>query len=126
MAQEPITHEQQIACVRRELAMRKNVYPAWIKNGRMKQEKADHEIAALQAVHDALTKGHPEWDLIEQLREPEGHSVTLVCDNPDFNGQPNAKVLVCGDWTGWEERTFTGETVLAALKAALDERAEIG
>lgn len=52
---EPITLEQQLASVRRELAMRKNVYPKWVKAGRMKQEVADHEIAAMQAVHDTIT-----------------------------------------------------------------------
>jgi len=49
-----ITVMDQIRCVRRELAMRQNAYPKWVKSGRMKQEDADKEIAALQAVHDSL------------------------------------------------------------------------
>lgn len=49
-----ITLDQQIACVRRELAMRKRVYAKWVQNGRMKQETATHEIDAMQAVHDTL------------------------------------------------------------------------
>lgn len=48
--------ERQIACVRRELAMRKNVYPKWVAAKRMKQETADAEISALQATHDTLTE----------------------------------------------------------------------
>lgn len=48
------TLDLQLAAVRREIAMRKNVYPKWVKDGRMKQEKADSEIAAMQAVHDTL------------------------------------------------------------------------
>lgn len=51
----PVTIDQQIASVRRELAMRKNAYPKWVANGRMKQEAADKELAAMQAVHDSLT-----------------------------------------------------------------------
>ena len=49
------TLEAQITCVRRELAMRKNVYPKWVQSGRMKPEAADHEINCMQAVHDTLT-----------------------------------------------------------------------
>lgn len=49
-----ITLDVQLAAVRREIALRKNVYAGWVKSGRMKQEKADSEIAAMQAVHDTL------------------------------------------------------------------------
>lgn len=49
------TLEAQIVCVRRELAMRKNVYPKWVASGRMKPEAADHEINCMQAVHDTLS-----------------------------------------------------------------------
>lgn len=54
------TIAQQITCVRRELAMRKNVYPKWVQSGRMKAEAADHEIHCLQAVHDTLTELQPK------------------------------------------------------------------
>jgi hypothetical protein len=50
------TLEAQITCIRRELAMRKNVYPKWVMSGRMKPEAADHEISCMQAVHDTLTE----------------------------------------------------------------------
>lgn len=49
-----ITLEQQIACVRRELALRQRVYPKWVATSRMKQAEADKELAAMQAVHDTL------------------------------------------------------------------------
>lgn len=62
------------------------------------------------------------WNLVEAMRAPEGHSITLVCDNPDFNGQPNNAVDCCGEWTGWDERRFTGETILEALEAAYEAR----
>ncbi len=48
------TLEAQVACVRRELALRKGVYPKWVQSGRMKPEEADHQINCMQAVHDTL------------------------------------------------------------------------
>jgi hypothetical protein len=50
------TIAEQIACVRRELALRKNFYPKWVQSGRMKAEAADHEIACMQAIHDTLAE----------------------------------------------------------------------
>lgn len=72
----------------------------------------------LIAAAGAVTLAAEAWPLIEALRGPEGHTVTLVCDNPDFGPGPNAKVIVCGDWTGWDDREYPGDTVLDALKAA--------
>lgn len=63
-------------------------------------------------------------ELINTLRMDEGNSVTLMCDNPDFNGQPNCAIECCGYWTGWNERRFTGETVLEALRSAAAARRE--
>jgi hypothetical protein len=54
------TLDEQIACVRRELAMRINVYPKWVKSGRMKPETADHEINCMQSIHDRLTS---PWEM---------------------------------------------------------------
>lgn len=42
--------DQQIAAVAREIAMREGVYPKWVAAGKMKQEKADHELAAMKQV----------------------------------------------------------------------------
>ncbi len=55
MIAQEYTLEAMIACVRRELAMRKNVYPKWVQSGRMKAEEADHQINCMQAVHDTLS-----------------------------------------------------------------------
>lgn len=49
-----MTLDQQIACVKREIALRERVYPGWVSKGSMKQEKADHEIAAMKAVLQTL------------------------------------------------------------------------
>ncbi len=57
MSDQPITLDQQIQCVRRELALRKRVYPKWVKEGgRMTEREAEKEIAHMQAVHDTLMK----------------------------------------------------------------------
>jgi hypothetical protein len=48
------TIEAQIACVRRELALRKRVYAKRVLERKMKPEEADHELACMQAVHDTL------------------------------------------------------------------------
>lgn len=44
----PITKEEMLAELRRELSMRESVYPKWIASGKLKQEVADHRIAALR------------------------------------------------------------------------------
>lgn len=69
------------------------------------------------------TDGTAEWGLVNLLREAEGDSVTLICDNPDFNGQPNAKVICNGWWTDWQDREFADDTVLGALRAAITQKA---
>lgn len=59
--------DQQLAAVRREIALRRNVYPRWVAGGRMKQEKADAEIATMQAVHDALSETPHRDELVAAL-----------------------------------------------------------
>ena len=44
------TLQQQIECVKREISMRKRVYPNWIGAKKLKQEKADYEIACMESV----------------------------------------------------------------------------
>ncbi len=60
---------------------------------------------------------------VDVLREAEGSTVTFVSDNPDFNGQPNAKVICNGAWTGWEDREFVAATIIGALRLALADQA---
>jgi len=52
----PITLDDQIAAVKREIAMRERVYPREIGNGRMTQKLADRELALMQAVLNTLTE----------------------------------------------------------------------
>lgn len=46
------TAKDKLACAEREVGMRKRVYPAWVRAGRMTQADADREIAAMQAIAD--------------------------------------------------------------------------
>lgn len=40
----------QVRAAKRELALRRNVYPRRLRFGRMTQEEADREIAAMEAI----------------------------------------------------------------------------
>jgi hypothetical protein len=44
----------QLAEVRREIALRKRVYPRWVKENRMRQGAADEKIALMEAVAQTL------------------------------------------------------------------------
>lgn len=48
------TLARQIQCVAREIALRRAVYPKFIASGRMKQDRADDEIATMEAVIETL------------------------------------------------------------------------
>jgi hypothetical protein len=61
-----------------------------------------------------------EMSCIHALRADEGDSVTILCDNPE--GPPNNAVECCGFWTEWNDLRFGGETLLAALQAAVADR----
>lgn len=45
-----ISLEKQIACAKRELALRRNVYPNRVRHGVMNPNRADEEIAAMAAI----------------------------------------------------------------------------
>jgi hypothetical protein len=47
-----VTDQDKFDCARRELNIRKRVYPHWVNNGRMKQASADREIEIMQAIAD--------------------------------------------------------------------------
>lgn len=46
----PAPLRDQIACVAREVALRRKVYRGFVASGRMKPEKAEHELACMEAV----------------------------------------------------------------------------
>lgn len=51
---EPITMQQMVDCAKRELHLRERVYPHRIQEKKMSEDKAAHEIHAMQAILDLL------------------------------------------------------------------------
>lgn len=50
-----VTRGDKIAALKREIALRKNVYPARVMGYKMSSEKAAHEIAVMEAIlHDYI------------------------------------------------------------------------
>lgn len=49
-----VSFEDMLACVDRELKMRRQVYPRWVASGKLKQSAADLEILKMRAVRRAL------------------------------------------------------------------------
>ncbi len=45
-----VTIDEQIAEVKREIAMRNKVYPKWIESGSLSKSKADFQILVMEAV----------------------------------------------------------------------------
>lgn len=50
----PLSLEDQITCISRELALRIRCYPEWVQRGKMTQAWADYQLAAMQAVLTTL------------------------------------------------------------------------
>ena len=46
--------EEQIAEARRELALRRALYPGWVKAGKLTHEDAYRQLAAMAAIVDSL------------------------------------------------------------------------
>jgi hypothetical protein len=51
-----ITLAEQIAEARRELAMRRQCYPGWIKRGRLSMEDANRQLLAMQEIMRTLMR----------------------------------------------------------------------
>jgi hypothetical protein len=45
-----ITTTDKLACVKRELLMRKRVYPRWVEDKRISEGLATHQIACMEAI----------------------------------------------------------------------------
>jgi hypothetical protein len=52
------TIADQVACVKREIALRARVYPKWVFAGKMKQAAADRELATMRAVLATVEAAH--------------------------------------------------------------------
>lgn len=51
-----VTIDEQVKCIRRELNLRLQVYPGWVKAGRMKEAAAEREIERMRAVLETLER----------------------------------------------------------------------
>jgi hypothetical protein len=48
------TVDEMITCVEREIAMRRKVYPRWVEQKKLSQERADREIETMEEVSRTL------------------------------------------------------------------------
>jgi len=55
---------EQIECVRRELVLRRRVYPRWVQQGKMSQEKSQKELITMEAVLATLVAMENEQRLL--------------------------------------------------------------
>lgn len=60
-----ITYAEMIAEVERELAVRKNVYARWVKQGKTTQAAADLQQGRMQAVLEVLRRASVEMRTLE-------------------------------------------------------------
>lgn len=60
--------EDQIACVRRELAQRRRVYPRLIKNESMTKDEAEKELHRMEAVLNTLIWLQENKSIIQQIK----------------------------------------------------------
>jgi hypothetical protein len=49
-----ITLTEQLAEARRELALRRKLYPGWVEQGRLTHEAAYHQLACMAAIVETL------------------------------------------------------------------------
>lgn len=64
------TLTDQIASARRELSMRRRVYPGWVERKKMSQHAADHEIACMEAIIETLEATHEQRAaFVREMRE---------------------------------------------------------
>lgn len=60
------TIPEYLACVEREINLRKRVYPRWIDAGKLTQTKADREIALMEGTARVLHEiSHGKWRRID-------------------------------------------------------------
>lgn len=52
-----VSLKDMVACVEREISMRRHVYPRWVRLGKLTQAAADMELQRMDAVRDFLN-GH--------------------------------------------------------------------
>lgn len=63
-----VTLSNQIACLARELHMRKRIYPKWVEIGKISPGQSKHEISAMEAALATLKRLKKQ---IDELSQPE-------------------------------------------------------
>lgn len=58
----------QLACARRELALRRSCYPKWVQQGRMTQQKADDEIACMEGIVYTVERAKLLEEVTEKMK----------------------------------------------------------
>lgn len=67
---------EQIACVKREIAIRERVYPKWIESKRITADQCRNEIECMKAVLDTLQKlPDPQAQLFPTSADPSQKEV---------------------------------------------------
>lgn len=79
------------------------------------EESCDQLIAKLMSEVERL---RAVIESLEKLRECEGASILIPCDNPDFDG-PASFVEVTDEWTRWNPRRIIGDNVAECLAKAV-------
>lgn len=83
-------------------------------------------LAKNERLIDPLQKAYLKleriFNLINLLREDEGASVEVCCDNPE--GPPYCSIKVVDEWTGCEPRAFKCNSIMGSLEMALKARGE--
>jgi hypothetical protein len=66
MSERFVSMDDMIGCAKRELLLRKRVYPKWVIEGRMNAKKAEDEIAFMNGILEHLLKasGRREENLL--------------------------------------------------------------
>lgn len=59
------TVREQIACVEREIAMRKRIYPRWVMEKKISAKDANYEIRCMECVKDSLLLMPKEVSLLK-------------------------------------------------------------
>lgn len=54
-----MTHDEVLKELKRELGMRRKLYPNWVQQGKLSQQTADHRIDAIEYAIDVLEECKP-------------------------------------------------------------------
>jgi len=79
--------------------------------------EAQRESMGFRRISDA--EAIEIWRAIETLTDGEGDTVTVLCPNPDFNGQPNYAIECNGSWTGWRDLRFAHDSQVECFRLAV-------